>query len=167
MYVENRLPSNRKEGLLFSLIISLISVNTIAPLIIGFERGFSKEVYLESLKIIPFMWVIVILSVRFIAGPIVGKVLPKFIGQTDGFNARILFNTFFNVTVLSIFLTIVGTWVGMKEISLAPFENFFYVWPRNFAIAFWIELLVAQPIARYAMKKIHLRQDRRNETVHS
>ena len=165
MQLETRLPRNRKEGILFMLIISFISVNTIAPIIVGLERGFSKEVYLETLKILPVMWIIVILSVRFIAGPIVGKILPKFVGQTDGFNARILFNTLFNVLVLSIFLTIVGTWVGTKEISLAPFENFIYIWPRNFGVAFWIELVVAQPIARYVMKQIHIRQDRKNQVA--
>ena len=42
MYNEDRLPRNAKEGILFLLIISIISVNTIAP-IIGLERGFSKE----------------------------------------------------------------------------------------------------------------------------
>ncbi|PNQ82083.1 hypothetical protein [Paenibacillus sp. F4] len=87
MYKEERLPQNAKEGILFLLIISIISVNTIAPIIMGLERGFSKENYLETLKIIPFMWIIVVLLVRF-----------------------------------------------------------------------WIELLVAQPIARFAMKKIHARQ---------
>ncbi|MGM9928878.1 MAG: hypothetical protein ACI35P_13105 [Bacillus sp. (in: firmicutes)] len=162
MHAETRLPRNGKEGILFLLIISIISVNTIAPIIIGLERGFSKDVYLDTLKIIPIMWVIVVLSVRFLAGPIVGKILPKFVGQTDGFNARILFNTLLNVTVLSLWLTIIGTWVGTKQISLEPFENFLHIWPRNFGIAFWIELLLAQPIARFAMKQIHLKQDRKN-----
>lgn len=158
MYKEDRLPQNAKEGILFLLIISIISVNTIAPIIMGMERGFSKENYLETLKIIPFMWIIVVFLVRLVAGPLVGKVIPKFVGQTDGFNARVLLNTLLNVTVLSIFLTIIGTWVGTKQISLDPFQNFFHSWFRNFGVAFWIELLIAQPIARFAMKKIHARQ---------
>ncbi|MGQ3481336.1 hypothetical protein [Paenibacillus sp. TY11] len=157
MYKEERLPQNAKEGILFLLIISIISVNTIAPIIMGLERGFSKENYLETLKIIPFMWIIVVLLVRLVAGPLVGKVIPKFVGQTDGFNARVLLNTLLNVTVLSMLLTIIGTWVGTKQISLEPFQNFFHSWFRNFGVAFWIELLVAQPIARFAMKKIHAR----------
>lgn len=165
MQGETRLPRNGKEGILFMLIISIISVNTIAPIIVGLERGFSKEVYLDTLKIIPFMWIIVILSVRLIAGPIVGKLLPKFVGQTDGFNARVLLNTVLNVTVLSLWLSIIGTWIGTKQISLEPFGNFLHIWPRNFGIAFWIELLVAQPIARFAMKQIHLSQDRKAESV--
>lgn len=84
----------------------------------GLERGFSKEVYLDTLKIIPFMWVVVVLLVRLVSGPVVGKVMPKFMGQTDGFNARILLNTLLNVTVLSNLLSIIGTWFGMKQISL-------------------------------------------------
>ena len=161
MRAETRLPRNQKEGILFMLIISFISVNTIAPIIVGLERGFSKEVYLDTLKIIPIMWLIVIFSVRFIAGPIVAKILPKFVGQTDGFNARVLLNTLLNVTVLSIWLTIIGTWVGTGKISLEPLANFHHIWPRNFGVAFWIELLIAQPIARAVMKQLHLRQDRK------
>lgn len=132
----------------------------------GMERGFSIEHYLETLKIIPFMWIIVVLLVRLVAGPLVGKVMPKFVGQTDGFNARILLNTLLNVTVLSIFLTIIGTWVGTKQISLEPFQNFFFSWFRNFGVAFWIELLIAQPIARFVMKKINARQDTQANSVH-
>lgn len=167
MYKEDRLPKNAKEGILFLLIISIISVNTIAPIIMGLERGFSKEVYFETLKILPFMWIIVVLCVRFIAGPLVKKVMPRFTGQKDGFNARVLLNTLLNVTVLSLLLTIIGTWVGTKQVSIEPFKNFFHIWPRNFGIAFWIELLVAQPIARFAMKSLHARQDCNAESINA
>ena len=165
MHKEDRLPNNAKEGILFLLIISIISVNTIAPIIIGLERGFSKEVYLETLSILPIMWIIVVLLVKVVAGPIVGKVMPKFTGQADGFNARVLLNILLNVTVLSISLSIIGPWVGTKQISLEPFKNFFHTWPRNFGIAFWIELLIAQPIARFAMKKLHARQSYKIDRV--
>ncbi|SMG33873.1 hypothetical protein [Paenibacillus aquistagni] len=160
---ETRLPRNAKEGALFLLIVSIISVNTIAPLIVGLERGFSREVYLETLKIIPVMWVIVVLLVTLVAGPLVDKVMPAFVGQSDGFNARVLLNIVLHVTVLSILLTIIGTWVGTKTISLLPFQRFFHTWPRNFGIAFWIELLIAQPIARLAMKSMHARQVSKSE----
>lgn len=159
LYKEKRLPQNAKEGILFLLIISFISVNTIAPIIIGFERGFSKEVYFETLKLLPIMWVIVVLLVRLVAGPLVGKIMPYFISKTDGFNACVLLNTLLNVTVLSICLSIIGSWVGNGQISMDPIKNFFYIWPRNFAIAFWIELLIAQPIARFVMKKLHESQE--------
>lgn len=158
MHGDARLPRSAKEGYLFLLIVSIISVNTIAPTIVGLERGFSKEVYLDTLKIIPYMWLIVVFLVKLVAGPIVGKVLPKFVGHTDGFNARVLLTVFMNVTVLSLLLSIFGTWVGTKHVSMDPFRNYLHIWPRNFGVAFWIELLVAQPIARFVMKTIHGRQ---------
>ncbi|MEK3817750.1 hypothetical protein MKY20_01165 [Cytobacillus sp. FSL W8-0315] len=43
MVNEDWLPQNAKEGMLFLLIISVISVNAIAPIIVEVERGFRKE----------------------------------------------------------------------------------------------------------------------------
>ncbi len=158
MQEETRLPRNGKEFLLFLAIISILSVNIIGPLIMGFKFGFRKEVYFETLKVLPFVWICVILLVTLVANPIVSKLVPKFIEPTDGFNARVLFTILFSVTILSILLTIIGSWIGMKEISVEPIRTFFYDWPRNFFIAFWVEALIAQPIARCAMKKLHQNQ---------
>lgn len=69
MYWDDRLPQSPKEGIIFMLIISIISVNTIGPIIMGMEFGFSKESYLETLKVIPIIWIIVIMLVRFVTGP--------------------------------------------------------------------------------------------------
>ena len=167
MQGETRLPRNGKEFALFLVIISVISVNIIGPLIMGFKFGFHKEVYFSTLKVIPFVWIIVVLLVTLVAGPIVGKLVEKFTEPSDGFNARILFNILFSVTILSILLTVIGSWVGMREISLEPIQTFFYDWPRNFFIAFWVEALIAQPIARFAMKKLHASQALKAESVNA
>lgn len=67
--------------------------------------------------------------------------------------------------MLSLLLSIIGTWVGTKEITLEPFKNFLHIWPRNFGVAFWIELLIAQPIARFVMKKSHQSQACKAESI--
>ncbi|WP_404331908.1 hypothetical protein [Mesobacillus maritimus] len=59
MQGETRLPRNGREFIVFLAIVSILSVNTIAPLIMGFEFGFSKEVHLNTLKVIPFVWLCV------------------------------------------------------------------------------------------------------------
>lgn len=165
MQEETRLPRNGKEFALFLGIISVLSVNIIAPLIMGFEFGFKKEVYFITLKVIPFMWIIVVLLETLIVSRVVEKLVEKFTEPTDGFNARILFNILFSVTILSMLLTVIGTWVGMRQISMEPIHTFFYKWPRNFFIAFWVEALIAQPIARFAMKKLHTKQVKKVETM--
>ncbi|MFC5464822.1 hypothetical protein [Lederbergia graminis] len=161
MHEETRLPRNGKEFILFLAIISILSVNIIAPIIMGFEFGFTKDVYMETLQVLPFVWVCVILLVTLVANPLVNKLVPLFVKPTDSFNARVLFTILFSVTILSILLTVIGSWIGMREFSLEPLKNFFYIWPRNFFIAFWVEVLIAQPIARFAMKKLHASQGRK------
>lgn len=97
--------------------------------------------------------------------PIVNKLVEKFIEPTDGFNARVLFHILFSVTILSILLTVIGSWIGMKEISLEPIQNFFYAWLRIFFIAFWIEVLIAQPIASFVIKKLHEIQKNKGKSL--
>lgn len=165
MHQENRLPQSPREGILFMMIISIISVNVIAPIIMMLDQGFNMANYFETLRIIPFIWVIIVLLVTFVAEPIVSKVMPLFVAKTDGFNARILLNTFLMVTVLSACMSIIGPWVGTQKIGIEPFQNFFHNWFRNFGVAIWIELLVAQPIARFAMKRLHAKQASKIEDV--
>lgn len=158
MHLEDRLPQNSKEGVLFMLIISIISVNTIAPIIVGMERGFSVAHYVDTLKIIPFAWIALMVLIRFIVKPLAGRLFNRFSSETDGFNARILLNIVLNVSMISFVMTIIGPWIGMGEINFDTLDHFFPAWFRNFGIAFWVELLFAQPIARAVMKSIHSRR---------
>jgi hypothetical protein len=83
----------------------------------------------------------------------------KIVDKDDSFNSHIIINTMCCVFLMSIFLTIVGTWIGNRQISMYPIINFFHKWPRNFAISFAVELLIAQPIAWMVMYKIHQIKD--------
>ena len=45
---------------------------------------------------------------------------------------------------MSIFLTVIGSWIGARQIMTEPVRLFFYKWPRSFSISFVVEALVAQ-----------------------
>lgn len=59
-----RLPRGKREFCLFMAIISVISVNIIAPAITCFEMGFSLESWRAALGAMPFAWFAVIACVR-------------------------------------------------------------------------------------------------------
>lgn len=151
---EMRLPRNAKEGLIFMLIVSIISVNTIAPLIMGYEFGFSKDVYLNTLRVIHRKCG---LPCFYISLRLFKQYRMHFFGQLLHPVDRVVTITK-HVTILSICLTVIGAWVGQRQISLDPIREFFYHWPKNFFIAFWIEILLAQPIARFVLKTLHVKQ---------
>lgn len=58
-----KLPRTKKEFVLFMLIISVLSANIIAPLITCFEVNFSLHTWNMVLKVIPFIWISVIILV--------------------------------------------------------------------------------------------------------
>ncbi len=156
-----KLPRNKKEFALFMAVISIISVNIIAPLITCFELGFHLYVWADVLKVLPFIWLSVIALVLLTHRPaewMTNKILQK----GDSFNAHIIVNILCNVFLMSIFLTVIGTWIGSRTLTIEPILMFFHKWPRNFAISLGVELLVAQPVARFVMQKLHQKIDFKN-----
>ena len=151
-----RLPRSGKEGLLYGFIIALITA--FIMLILNIRTSFGKidlKVFLIILKTWPIMIVIAMILETFVVGRIAAKLVEKFSEPSDGFNARILFTILFCVTGMSITMTIIGGMIGLGKLSLIPFKTFFVHWPRNFCVAFWCEVLLAQPTSRFVMKKLH------------
>lgn len=154
-----KLPRNKKEFALFMAIISVISVNIIAPLITCFEAGFHLYIWADTFRVMPFIWIAVILLVLLTYKP-AEWLTSRFVKEGDSFSATITINTLCTVFLMSIFLTVIGTWIGTRHVSLEPIRMFFFKWPRNFAISFFVEGLIAQPIARFVLLKLHQAQDR-------
>ena len=159
-----KLPRNKKEFALFMGIISIISVNIIAPLITCFEMGFHLSVWADALKVIPFIWLSVIALVLLTYKP-AEWMTGKIVAEGDSFNAHIVVNILCTVFLMSIFLTVIGTWIGFRQVTMEPIRMFFYKWPRNFAIPFAVEALVAQPIARIVMRKLHEARDSKSPAL--
>ena len=155
------LPRNKKEFALFMAVISIISVNIIAPLITCFEAGFHMYIWADAIKIIPFIWVSVIALVLITFKP-AEWLTSRIVKEGDSFSSHIVINILCTVFLMSIFLTVIGTWIGTRQVSMDPIRMFFYKWPRNFSISFAVELFIAQPIARAVMLKIHQIKDLKN-----
>lgn len=143
---------------MYGAIICAISALVMSAVNISLNLGtFNSQVALIVLKAFPIAFIIAMLMENFIVGPIAEKMVHHFSDANDGFNAKILFTVFFTVIGMSFTMTIIGDMLG-NGISLASFAALSH-WPRNFCIALFCELLLAQPPARLAMKKIHLRQE--------
>jgi hypothetical protein len=157
-----RLPRSKREFTLFIAVISILSVNIIAPLITCFEMGFHLSVWANALSIIPFIWLSVVALVLLTYKP-AEWLTHRVVSHGDSFRSVVTVNILCTVFMLSIFLTVIGTWIGGRNISLEPITGFFFKWPRNFAISLGVELLVAQPIARLVMLHLHRHVDAKEQ----
>ena len=140
------------------LIISGISVNTIPMVIKAASSHFSFAVWFQMLRTIPLLWVTVIAVVQ-LTHKVARSLANRIIHPVDSFAAHMLASTLCSVFVVSLILTVVGTWIGTRQISLEPIVHFAEIWPRNFIIAFIIEMFIAQPVARLTMARIHQRME--------
>lgn len=159
-----RLPHNRKEFVLFMLVISIISVNVIAPTITCMELGFSTGSWLATYGRLPFVWLTVVACVLVTYAP-AGWLTDRLVEKDDSYKVHILANILASVFFMSVALTVVAPWVVAGQVTTEPLEMFVYRWPRNFAVSFAVEALVAQPIARAVMNRFHLALDARHPQV--
>ena len=161
MHQEKRLPRNGKEGLLFGAIIATLTVIFMTSFsTIYFAGEFNGEIALAILKMLPIMWIIVMIIEPVIFGRIAETLTAKITQPSDSFNAKILFRILFTVLGMSAAMTLIGDVVG-NGFHSELFSNWLQYWPRNFLIVLAAESLVIQPIARFAMVKLHEAQDRR------
>lgn len=161
---EKRLPQNPKESLLYGSIICLITVLIMLILNVGIAMGKIDIGVIKTILILtPVIWIIAMIIEGLLVGRISEKLVEKFTEPTDGFNTKILFNILFCVTGMSFIMTIVGGMIGAGKLTLEPIITFPSHWPRNFFVAFWCEVLLAQPTARYIMCLIHKNKGESNE----
>lgn len=161
MHSEKRLPQNAKEGLLYGALISTMTVLFMTSYsVILFAGGFNQDIALSILKTLPIIWIIVMIIEPAIFGRLAEALTAKFTKPTDSFNAKILYRILFTVLGMSAAMTFIGDLVA-NGFHSAIFSNWLINWPRNFLIVLIAESLVIQPIARFAMVKLHESQDKK------
>lgn len=158
-----RFPRNPNEGIIFGLTITAISCALIGGANMYWAVGPEKfpTAFVSSyLFVLLFAFLIASMFVEKVAG----KVVSYFYHPGDSMNSRLCYNLIVFVLLMSAIMSLVGPFAG----QLAQFifdgeafdimhilENWPCIWPRNFCVAFWVELLIAQPAARRLMVHIH------------
>lgn len=156
--MDQRLPWSKKEGLIYGGLIALITCIVMMSFNVIVNNGFDPEILARSMLSLPFVWLAAMLLMSFVVGHIASVVVSKFAGPNDGFYATITFNIIACVLMMSACMTIIGPSIGhimQGESVISAFQQWPSAWPRNFCVAFWCEMLLAQPIARALMKHIH------------
>lgn len=148
------MPRNAKEGLIFGACFCVIMVFFMGLINISAHMGeFSKTAVLTNLKAFPVTFIIAFAIENIIVGPVNSRLLRRFTKETDSLNAKILFNCFFIVTMMSFIMTYVGGMLGGESLSIISVE-FFARWPKNFWAAFFLNIIIAGPISRLVLKQI-------------
>lgn len=158
---ELRLPWSNKEGLLYGGIIAVITCIIMCEFNLFKNAGrIGLDLFLEGLICIPILWIVVMLLMSFIVGRVADCFVRKYTQPGDSFYTKIVFNIIACVLMMSVSMTFIGPTIGHMmsgELTLEALYSWPVNWPTNFCVAFWVEMLIAQPAARYTMKHKHIK----------
>jgi len=168
---ELRLPWSDKEGLLYGSVIAAITCLIMCEFNLFKNAGeVSLDLFVNGLISLPFIWIAVMLLMTLIVGRIADAFVKKYTEPTDSFYTKIVFNIIACVLMMSASMTLIGPTIGhilAGNLSMEVVYAWPACWPVNFCVAFWVEMLVAQPAARCIMKRKHIRmlKEASNEEV--
>ena len=158
------MPMSFKEGLLFGGIIAFLSCLIIGGYNIWDQKSFdSISDYLVTVfKSLPLVWLFAFIVSNTYAMYISNRIVRCFIKPGDSINVAICYNLIPCSLIMAVSMSFFGPLAGMIVGGNANLSVAADVWTgivvRNFAIAFWVEMLIAQPTARAVMKCIHVRK---------
>lgn len=156
------MPTNKKEGIIFGTCMCFIMAFFMGLLNISIHfGGLNSESLFTAIKAFPVTVIIVFILENVVVRPINLSLLQKFSNQNDSANAKILFNCFFIVTMMSFIMTIIGGVLGGDSITLV-LKEFFIRWPRNYCAAFFLNILVAGPVSRMILRRVQASSNANN-----
>lgn len=161
-------PFNKKEQYLFVFTIAFFtSIPMLTANLLLSTPVITIDLLWKALIILPCVW----LAMLFVFSPLIinglaAKLMKKFTKQTDSFYAQNITNIFFCVSILSFIFTLVFSFI-FHGFTVDALNDFITNWPRNFMMAFFIELFVAQPMARLVMRSLHKRQFAKKDPAQS
>lgn len=149
----------KKENFVYNLILCGIMTYFMGLMNVAIHMGgVNGTSILVATKSWPLSYVFAMIIVTFIIYPISRRATFHFVSSQDSKNAIIMFTSFFMACGMSLTMTLFKA-LMINGISKAVFSVFLENWPRNFCIAFLIQLIFVGPFARKMLAFI-FRNDR-------
>ena len=141
------MPKNKKQGILLSLIMSLVMIYVMGALNLDVRAGkFYGEAWLIALQRLPLGFLVGIICDLLICTPLSRKIVEKVTTEQDSECLKVFVLRFSMVILMTVAMTIfsvlVSGLVGMEGIY-----DFFTYLPYNFTIALPIQMLIVAPLS--------------------
>ena len=145
---------NKKSNLHgFSMCLVMVFMMNLLETFINMGEV-SLNAFLISFRTLPFVFIAAYIIQNFAVGKIKDRCIGFFLNEEESETAFILFNAIFIVTSMSLIMTVVGAIIAGEYVN-DILNGYFLIWPRNFCAAFFINIIFAGPISRFAVEKFN------------
>ena len=148
------MPENKKQGILLSLIMSLIMIYIMAVLNMDVRLGaFASSSWLIALKRLPLGYLFGIICDMLICTPTSRKIVSKVSKESDSIGLKTFVLRFCMVVLMTVCMTVFSCVVSGK-LGMEGIVDFFTYLPYNFTIAMPIQMLIVAPLSLRIAKAI-------------
>ena len=141
------MPHSKKEGILLSVIMSLIMIYVMAALNECVKNGaFSAEAWVVSLQRLPLGFIVGIICDMAICTPLSRKLVAAVSDDSDRECFKVLILRFSMVVLMTAAMTVFSVLVTWENAQTAV-AGFFRYLPYNFTIALPIQMLIVAPVS--------------------
>lgn len=148
------MPGSKKEGIILSVLMSLVMIYVMAALNDGVKMGaLTTDSWILALKRLPLGFLVGIICDMLICTPLSLKLVAKVTEPADKDLYKIAVLRFSMVVLMTIAMTVfsvVITWGGVS----AAVGEFFRWLPYNFIIALPIQMIIVAPLAARVARKL-------------
>ena len=141
------MPYSKKEGILLSVIMSLIMIYVMAALNECVKNGaFSADAWVVSLRRLPPGFLVGIICDMAICTPLSRKLVAAVSDENDRECFKVLILRFSMVVLMTVAMTVFSVIVTWEDAQTA-IAGFFKYLPYNFTIALPIQMLIVAPVS--------------------
>ncbi|MGM9524866.1 MAG: hypothetical protein ACI3U1_01220 [Peptococcaceae bacterium] len=148
------MPKSKKEGILLSLIMSLIMIYVMAALNNNVRLGyFAAESWMLALERLPLGYIFGILCDLCICTPLSRKLITL-IAKPEDQEIYLVFILRFSMVVLMTFFMTIFSVLASGQLNWNGVIDFFVYLPYNFTIALPIQMIIVAPFSLRLARKI-------------
>ena len=148
------MPKDKKQGILLSLIISLIMIYVMAALNIDVRQGaFSGEAWIVALQRLPLGLLVGIICDLLVCTPLSRRIVEKVTTKKDSEKYKIFILRFCMVIFMTICMTVFAC-IASGKFGMDGVIDFFTYLPYNFTIALPIQMLIVAPLSMKIVEQV-------------
>ena len=141
------MPHSKKEGMLLSIIMSLIMIYVMAALNECVKAGaFAADAWVVSLKRLPLGFAVGIICDMAICTPLSRKLVAAVSNEDDRECYKVLILRFSMVVLMTAAMTVFSVLITWQD-ARSAIAGFFKYLPYNFTIALPIQMLIVAPVS--------------------
>lgn len=141
------MPSNKKEGLLFSFLMSAVMIYLMAALNFCVQtQSMTSAAWVHAALTFVPGYIIGMLCDLFICSPLCRKITFSVTAETDQVSLKVFVMRFCMVILMTVCMTVFGQ-IASGGKGWAIITGFFTYLPYNFTIALPIQMLIVAPLS--------------------